>query len=153
MYTNELRSCSEAAHSNSQNRCVRGFGMFHDFISFEELCIVVFLHFFIPHLSGDRRRPASTRRGASTSTAAGRIFRCIFASHRWDPFHGQGQLQHAWQKMENPGTKTKTPKTAVKDLPQLYFHFPSMQKTRSGLKGCTVLEVGITAMKYHCPNT
>jgi len=43
--------------------------------------------------------------------------------------------------------------TAVKDLPQLYFHFPSMQKTRSGLKGYTVLEVGITAMKYHCPNT
>ena len=82
-----LRSCRFKIHKTDVSP---GFGMY--------FCFSAFLH-SSPEW-GTVGVPASTRRRASTSTAAGCIFRCIFASHRWDPFHGQGQLQHAWQKME-----------------------------------------------------
>ena len=100
---NCVHASVEIAYSNPQNRCVpMGF------------CPSK------PHLCGYRRRPTSTWRGASTSTAAGCIFRCIFASHGWDPFHGQGQLQHAWQKMEKLALNQRH--LTVKAPPQLYFN-------------------------------
>lgn len=126
---------------NSQNRCVPGFGMY--------FCFSAFLH------SSPEWGPSASRvhaekgfdehcRGLHLS-----VHLCFpsLRSISWSR-----PTAACLAKNGKTGTKTKT-LTAVKDLPQLYFHFPSMQKTRSGLKGCTVLEVGITAMKYHCPNT